>query len=263
MFEWAWQNPNATLRLKHLNLKKIPRKETEFKFKLRVLSEMLRVGPWCRLPLTIRWLEDEYKEDFPLERIPPKHMTICQGAVKSRNLKPKIFSPAHKNEECLLCSNYILQGQSKLTCINPSCELLTHITCLADIFLTSGEYVPIEGTCPFCCIKLKWGDLIRKMKGCLSSKGEELSQDEKYSSGDEEVQDYDEKVTQKEFEYTSWFDDCKDEELSQDEKLSQDDKLSQGKKHSSCDNTVQDTKEKVLQKEFEYPSWFDDCNEEL
>ncbi|XP_049879165.1 structure-specific endonuclease subunit SLX1 homolog isoform X2 [Pectinophora gossypiella] len=61
-FEWAWQNPTKTIRLQHLNLKKIPRKETHYQFQLRILSEMLQVGPWCRLPLVIRWLENEYYE---------------------------------------------------------------------------------------------------------------------------------------------------------------------------------------------------------
>lgn len=65
-FEWAWQNPSKTTRLQHLDLKKIPRKESEFQFKLRVLSEMLRVGPWYRLPLKIRWLENDYFEQFPV-----------------------------------------------------------------------------------------------------------------------------------------------------------------------------------------------------
>ncbi|KAJ8712795.1 hypothetical protein PYW08_008099 [Mythimna loreyi] len=178
-FEWAWQNPAKTTRLQHLNLKKIPRKESEFKFKLRVLSEMLRVGPWCRLPLIIRWLETEYCEEFPPERIPPEHMTICQGLVKSKNLKHKPSNTIPPDEECLLCSTYITHGQAKITCLNPNCELITHITCLADLFLVPGEYVPIEGNCPFCSVKLKWGDLIRKMKGCSrTSEGEECSDDE-------------------------------------------------------------------------------------
>lgn len=178
-FEWAWQNPTKTIRLQHLNLKKIPRKESEFQFKLRVLSEMLRVGPWCRLPLIIRWLEVEYCEEFDPERKPPSHMTICQGPVKSRNLKPKSSTTIPPDTECLLCSSYITNGQSKITCLNSNCELVAHITCLADLFLVPGEYVPIEGSCPFCSVKLKWGDLIRKMKGCSrNSDGEECSDEE-------------------------------------------------------------------------------------
>ncbi|KAH9631397.1 hypothetical protein HF086_012185 [Spodoptera exigua] len=194
-FEWAWQNPTKTIRLQHLNLKKIPRKESEFKFKLRILSEMLRVGPWCRLPLIIRWLEPEYREEFPPERIPPEHMSICEGLVKSRNLKTKDSNSIQPDEECLLCSANITNGQTKITCLNPNCELLCHITCLADLFLLPGEYVPVEGNCPFCDIKVKWGDLIRKMKGCAyTNEVEECS--------DEEVQDV------SFAEDPSWMQDC-------------------------------------------------------
>ncbi|CAD0204286.1 unnamed protein product [Chrysodeixis includens] len=211
-FEWAWQNPTKTIRLQHLNLKKVPRKESEFKFKLRVLSEMLRVGPWCRLPLIVRWLETEYIEEFPTERKPPDHMTILQGPVKCRNLKHKPTSTEVSNEECLLCSNYIINGQSKTTCLNPCCELLAHITCLADLFLVPGEYVPIGGNCPFCSIKLKWGDVVRKMKG-VSQPGEvggEVSEEE---CPEEECleEEYVNEEKNKADEYPSWFLDCNDD----------------------------------------------------
>ncbi|KAM3963882.1 structure-specific endonuclease subunit SLX1 [Aphomia sociella] len=167
-FEWAWQNPTKTIRLQHLNLKRIPRKETEFQFKLRTLTEMLRVGPWYRLPLTIRWLEKDYYEEFPVERIPPEHMKICHGPVRSRNIKKSLQQSSSKDThtECLLCSSYIINSFTKLSCLNPNCELLVHITCLADLFLQPGEFVPIQGNCPFCSTSLRWGDLIRKMKGC-------------------------------------------------------------------------------------------------
>ncbi|KAI5642656.1 GIY-YIG catalytic domain-containing protein [Phthorimaea operculella] len=156
--------------------------KSEFQFKLRILSEMLNVGPWCRLPLLIRWLEKEYFEDFPPERAPPSHMTTCHGPVRSRNLKKSQQVSSQINIECLLCSKYINESKSKLCCLNPNCELVSHITCLANLFLTPGEYIPIEGNCPFCGKKLKWGDLIRKMKGC-----QEFTNIEK--SGEEEVGD--------------------------------------------------------------------------
>lgn len=116
---------------------------------------------------------------FQPDRIPPEHMSICQGPVKSKNLKQKTSNTIPPDEECLLCSTYINNCQVKLTCLNPSCELISHITCLADLFLVPGEYVPVEGSCPFCSVKLKWGDLIRKMKGCSRiSEGEECSDEE-------------------------------------------------------------------------------------
>ncbi|XP_053617232.1 structure-specific endonuclease subunit slx1 [Plodia interpunctella] len=164
-FEWAWQNPTKSIRLQHLNLKKIPRKESEFQFKLRVMTEMVRVGPWCRLPLIIRWLEEEYFEEFPIERNPPEHMKICRGLVKSRNLKKNIKRTAIY-EECQLCFSYITTNTSKVSCVNPGCVLISHLICLSKLFLQPCEFLPVGGICPFCSTYLKWGDLIRKMKGC-------------------------------------------------------------------------------------------------
>ena len=43
---------------------------------------MLLVGPWRRLPLTIRWLNQEYQLDFPHDRQPPVHMPIAYGQVE-------------------------------------------------------------------------------------------------------------------------------------------------------------------------------------
>ncbi|XP_028160454.1 structure-specific endonuclease subunit SLX1 homolog [Ostrinia furnacalis] len=213
-FEWAWQNPTKTIRLQHLNLKKIPRKETEYQFKLRVLSEMLRVGPWCRLPLIIRWLENEYFEEFPADRTPPSHMVVRHGPVKSRNLKKsKESTEEHTTDECLLCSNYITNSQTKLTCLNSSCELIAHITCLAKLFLTPGEFIPIEGNCPFCDTKLKWGDLIRKMKGCKQNDDENSDQDDDQPCDDQESDDDVICSQDKGFvdNNSRWFLDCNDD----------------------------------------------------
>ncbi|XP_063833306.1 structure-specific endonuclease subunit SLX1 homolog [Ostrinia nubilalis] len=175
-FEWAWQNPTKTIRLQHLNLKKIPRKETEYQFKLRVLSEMLRVGPWCRLPLIIRWLENEYFEEFSDDRIPPSHMVVRHGPVKSRNLKkPKESTEEHTTDEW--------------------------------------EFIPIEGNCPFCDTKLKWGDLIRKMKGCKQNDDENSDQDDDQPCDDQESDDDVICSQDKGFvdNNSRWFLDCNDD----------------------------------------------------
>lgn len=66
-FEWAWQQPKVSRRLKTIRgLDKRRSKESQFQHKFRILSEMLRIGPWNRLPLQIRWLGDEYFTDFPV-----------------------------------------------------------------------------------------------------------------------------------------------------------------------------------------------------
>ena len=56
-------------------------KETALQHRFRILAEMLSIGPWWRLPLTIRWLKQDYEMSFPLDRQPPVHMPITYGLV--------------------------------------------------------------------------------------------------------------------------------------------------------------------------------------
>lgn len=44
---------------------------------------MLRVCPWNRLGLTIRWLNQEYIQEFPSGLAPPLHMPIAFGPIDS------------------------------------------------------------------------------------------------------------------------------------------------------------------------------------
>lgn len=120
------------------------------------------------------------------EREPPSHMKICQGPVKSRNLKKGKKNSHQSYTECLLCSGYITSPESKLTCLNSECELVCHIICLSKLFLEPSEFVPLEGLCPFCGTNLKWGDLIRKMKGCA-----EVPRSDVFSQDDEQGDDED------------------------------------------------------------------------
>ena len=54
-FEWAWQHPHKSRRLGKGVARKKP-KETSLQYRFRTLTEMLSVGPWCRLALTIRYV---------------------------------------------------------------------------------------------------------------------------------------------------------------------------------------------------------------
>ena len=85
-FEWAWQNPDRSRRLRDLHPK--TKKESAFQFKFRIVSKMLRTAPWCRLPLTIRWLKQDYQQDFPVNANPPTHMPIVYGPVSVKTVKP-------------------------------------------------------------------------------------------------------------------------------------------------------------------------------
>ncbi|CAG9859261.1 unnamed protein product [Phyllotreta striolata] len=169
-FEWAWQHPHSSRRLKHVSKKKY--NEKNFDFCIRVLSEMLRVGPWCRLPLNIRWLNPDFVTDFPALKSPPLHMPICHGSVVSKKIDKRI--PSENKETtcslsniCDICQTPISEKDMK--CINNNCDAKMHVLCLSNVFLKPGEYVPVEGACPKCHQTVLWGDIVRKYKGCYNT----------------------------------------------------------------------------------------------
>ncbi|CAM4752327.1 unnamed protein product [Rotaria magnacalcarata] len=170
-FEWAWQNPEQFIRLKHLNLSKNKRKCT-LQFKLKILAEMLCIGPWARLPLTVRWLSDKKQV---LERMPPLHMPITSGPInvsKQTNTIPSKRKKTSKQtlpinddsrcfSSCSLCNN-IIQPPMHVSC--PKCSISFHIICLSKYFLKNTEehyIIPIDGSCPSCKKSLLWGEIIQ------------------------------------------------------------------------------------------------------
>ena len=73
---------------------------------------MLNVGPWNRLPLTIRWLKQEYQMEFDVEQQPPTHMPIVYGLLnkkkpKKRNQEECEESKDVCNYKCIECSKRI------------------------------------------------------------------------------------------------------------------------------------------------------------
>lgn len=82
-FEWAWQHPKSSVRLRHVEKK--ARYEKEFDFQVRVLSEMLNANPWKRFPLTVQWLDQEYRRELCPE--PPFHIPIAFGPVSAKTKK--------------------------------------------------------------------------------------------------------------------------------------------------------------------------------
>ena len=80
-FEWAWQHPQRSRRLNHLPQKK--KKENLFQHHINILSNMLNLGPWNRLPLNVRWLTPEVKGNIDLINAPPMHMSISYGPIRA------------------------------------------------------------------------------------------------------------------------------------------------------------------------------------
>lgn len=180
-FEWALQQPKVSRRLKNnVSIMKKLQKETFFDYTFRIITEMLRIGPWNRLPLKIRWLDSGYKKDF--DKVPPEHMRSIEGSIikekKSRKKKEEI-SEKYVSCFCILCLNYIdVQVSKKLLCINSDCSFVSHLECLGILWVENGHYVPIEGDCPSCKKRFLWSDFINNSLFNVKDKEEEdLSQE--------------------------------------------------------------------------------------
>jgi structure-specific endonuclease subunit SLX1 len=201
-FEWAWQNPEKSLRLKHL----VPKtKQYNFAFKFNVVSEMLRIGPWCRLPLTIRWLKQEYKRDFLLNKLPPTHMPIVYGLVKivGKNSKKlnelssqQLPTASQQSLQCCICSHVIssvdlmLDRLNYLKCIN--CKVIFHSKCLSSRFLDekadhNDQLLPIDGDCPQCKRRVMWGELVNYRRSGYKTAFELLDENESDLSDDSNI----------------------------------------------------------------------------
>ncbi|KAM8961633.1 structure-specific endonuclease subunit SLX1 [Pelodytes ibericus] len=185
-FEWAWQHPHISRRLTHVPRK--TKKQSSFDFHLFVLCHMLRAAPWSRLPLTLRWLRQEYRRELPPLLQPPMHMPLAFGQVRAKPIgkgkrdKGKAAENGRGDEEseacdplrasitrrCRVCYQKVQGEDDSLRCFHTGCSLTAHILCLAKLFLRNEpeHLVPVEGSCPSCGHSVLWGDLIRFKKGC-------------------------------------------------------------------------------------------------
>ncbi|KAG5677766.1 hypothetical protein PVAND_007497 [Polypedilum vanderplanki] len=172
-FEWAWQEPKNSRRLKVIDsIQRRKPNESHFNFHFRILTEMINTPPWNRLPLKIRWLESDYCIDFPSDRF-PKHMSIKHGAIKAfkktvsqTQEQKELMDAVRTRKECHLCMEKIQNlDTDRVLCINPRCKLVAHTKCLARICLEPNHYLPIAGKCPLCDCNFLWNDIIRKKNG--------------------------------------------------------------------------------------------------
>lgn len=66
-FEWAWQEPKNSRRLRDIiSIQRKKSSESHFDYHLRILTEMINSPPWHRLPLKVRWLENDFCTSFPV-----------------------------------------------------------------------------------------------------------------------------------------------------------------------------------------------------
>ncbi|CAL8240392.1 unnamed protein product [Merluccius merluccius] len=165
-FEWAWQHPHSSRRLTHVSRR--AKKESSLQFHWRVASSMLRTPPWDRLPLTARWLKQEYRMDFEPGLQPPLHIPVAFGSVRAKKQQQQPAAEGDvARDSCFLCKCPV-KAAEQLTCLRPSCHMTSHMTCLAKRFLRTepSHLLPVEGDCPACQHSVLWGSLIRHQKGC-------------------------------------------------------------------------------------------------
>ncbi|XP_048885394.1 structure-specific endonuclease subunit SLX1 isoform X3 [Brienomyrus brachyistius] len=132
----------------------------------------LRVAPWNRLPLTARWLRQEYRLEFEPGLQPPLHVPVVFGSVRAKKQQPPALTEQERGEEvpgerCHLCLDTV-KAAGRVSCFHLSCQMVAHLVCLAKHFLKSepSHLLPVEGTCPGCRRSVLWGNLIRHKKGC-------------------------------------------------------------------------------------------------
>ncbi|VDM18718.1 unnamed protein product [Hydatigera taeniaeformis] len=164
-FEWAWQNPYQSRRVPYVHPK--AKRETPLQFRFRVLCNMLRVRPWSRLGLTLRWIDQEYVQEFPPSLSPPLHMSIAYGPIESS--EPTIETRLHGGKSCHLCRHKFetRSGPSIWILSCPSnCENgIWHLLCLArHLTKDDQELLPLKGLCSSCKIELIWPDLLKNRK---------------------------------------------------------------------------------------------------
>ncbi|GAV04439.1 hypothetical protein RvY_14714 [Ramazzottius varieornatus] len=182
-FEWAWQHPDESRRLRSVGKKKS--KENALTYRLRLMAEMLSIEPWNNLALTVQWLNSEYEIEFPANLKPPSHIPILSGAVRTKkvtapetpvcgnvvsldNTDASIIAiqESPSDTKCGICQ-LACEKPHRVTCLVTTCSSTYHLICLAKHFLGEDKqsFVPLKGECPSCRSTLLWADLIRFKKG--------------------------------------------------------------------------------------------------
>ncbi|KAL7670712.1 hypothetical protein ACOME3_005640 [Neoechinorhynchus agilis] len=167
-FEWAWQNPEKSTRLKHLLPKS---KKYNVDFKLNVLGHMLQVGPWSRLNLNVNWITNnginEWERPLGLYmmRIKINYLRLILFSIEQQQPQQNEIANVEKDiqTKCELCKQEL--SSNSLQC--PNCKVWFHLHCLAVQFIGSAknrELIPIEGQCSNCYDKLTWSTLIKHLK---------------------------------------------------------------------------------------------------
>ncbi|CAH1393876.1 unnamed protein product [Nezara viridula] len=160
-FEWAWQHPYLSRKLKHLQKKKS--NESHLQYHLRVLNKMLQIGPWKRLPIHVQWLNEtamtEIDQSSFLYSISYASEIPGMCSIKPTPIPEKSPLPINSSL-CFSCDQFICSPRNVI-CPMFLCNKNYHVECLAKHFLVNeSEVIPLKGHCPSCKTDLLWCDVI-------------------------------------------------------------------------------------------------------
>ncbi|XP_069783070.1 structure-specific endonuclease subunit SLX1 [Narcine bancroftii] len=151
-FEWSWQHPSRCRMLAGVTAK--ARGEGSFPYHLRLLWELLRCPRWGRFALTLRWIHQELRQDWPPDRAPLAHISLAfgeaMGEVTATGEATVTGATARAGGGCSVCGEVLTDRTAFLPCLHPRCTARSHIVCLARNFLQDEpeHLLPLEGPCP-------------------------------------------------------------------------------------------------------------------
>ncbi|KAG8825476.1 Slx4p interacting protein [Serendipita sp. 401] len=198
-FEWAWQHPNKTRHLKGDDGRAMVSTAYTLRGRVHIVRVMLASHPYSNWPLGVKFFsleafkawDDAGKRSAPL---PEGFYTSVElegvdgtkevtGSRSSRN-GPIDINDSHftarqlsmadalrrssATHNCAICKDVIHTTRDDpmtiAICSAPTCQSVSHITCLATQFLSnepSDLMIPRGGRCSECGQWTLWGDVVR------------------------------------------------------------------------------------------------------
>ncbi len=95
-----------------------------------------------------------------------ERVTVDYSNEKPHVEKGKDIVDFEREGSCSICHSDLEHDAGIYTiCPNPTCESVTHLTCLSQHFLKddADALVPVEGQCPSCKAGLRWIDVVKEL----------------------------------------------------------------------------------------------------
>lgn len=194
-FEWAWQNPLKSKPVRDAVFRAGLSERGNAARKVKVLHEMLAVRPWCRYPLTLRWLCSDDTRAWLLRgcRSLPQSIQVHVEGLDTLDIAQvddadsdldgyeetsqaptaagrlcAALSMAGQDENCTICKDRLKPPYVKCKCEGLGQPMRAHLCCLGTHFLLASEanyaWVPDGGRCPSCHHYRPWAEWLRMTK---------------------------------------------------------------------------------------------------